>query len=234
MSMVDSPTAAQQLIEGCQGLVRSLAIQVQKKLPSCVELDDLIADGQIGLAEAARDFDPTRGAKFSTYAYYRIRGAIYDGLNRMSWTGRARHREIHYEQLANDVLRLENEYEGEGDNSSVEADWTWLQNVSGALAVIYLSTRADDEEGQPFEPSDELDPGPELTAMTREIREKLRQLVDSLPAEAAALIRAVYYEDHTLEESGRKIGVSKSWASRLHARTLSQLARSLRAIGVSS
>ncbi len=232
--MVETSTAAQDLIEGCQGLVRSLAIQVQKKLPSRVELDDLIADGQIGLVEAARDFDPTRGAKFSTYAYYRIRGAIYDGLNRMSWRGRSRPHELRYEQLANDVLRLENEYDGDGDTSSVAADLTWLQNVSGALAVIYLSTQSSNEEGESFEPSDKLDPGPELTAMTREIREKLRQLVDSLPARAAALIRGVYFEDHTLEESGKMIGVSKSWASRLHARTLCELARSLRAIGVSS
>ncbi len=232
--MVESSTAAQDLIEGCQGLVRSLAIQIHRKLPSRVELDDLIADGQIGLVEAARDFDPTRGAKFSTYAYYRIRGAIYDGLNRMSWRGRSRPQELRYEQLANDVLRLENEYEVDGDTSSVAADLTWLQNVSGALAVIYLSTRSSDEEGESFEPSDKLDPGPELTVMTREIREKLRQLVDSLPERAAALIRGVYFEDHTLEESGKMIGVSKSWASRLHARTLCELARSLRAIGVSS
>lgn len=232
--MVESSTVAQDLIEGCQGLVRSLAIQIHKRLPSRVDLDDLIADGQIGLVEAARDFDPTRGAKFSTYAYYRIRGAIYDGLNRMSWRGRSRPQELRYEQLANDVLRLENEYEVDGDTSSVAADLTWLQNVSGALAVIYLSTRSSDEEGESFEPSDKLDPGPELTVMTREIREKLRQLVDSLPERAATLIRGVYFEDHTLEESGKMIGVSKSWASRLHARTLCELARSLRAIGVSS
>lgn len=232
--MVESPAVAQDLIESCQGLVRSLAIRIQKKVSSRVELDDLIADGQIGLIEAARDFDPSKGAKFSTYAYYRIRGAIYDGLSKMSWTRKSRRREIRYEQLANDVLRLENQYEVEGDQRTLEADWTWLQQISGALAVIYLSTREGGGEASDFDPSDELDPGPEVTAMTREIRERLRQLVDSLPAEAGALIRAVYFEDQTLEEAGRKIGVSKSWASRLHARTLSQLARSLRAIGVSS
>lgn len=231
--MVESPTTAQHLIEDCQGLVRSLAIRIRKKLSSHVELDDLVADGQIGLVEAARDFDPTKGAKFSTYAYYRIRGAIYDGLSRMSWRGKSRRREIHYEQLANDVLRLENEYAEEGAASTVELDWTWLRNISGALATIYLSTQGD-EDAEPFDPSDDLERGPERTAITREIRERLRQLVDSLPAEAGALIRAVYFEDQTLEEAGRRIGVSKSWASRLHARALSQLARSLRAIDVTS
>jgi len=232
--MVESPPTAQHLIEGCQGLVRSLAMRIQKRLSPRVELDDLIADGQVGLLEAARDFDSTRGAKFSTYAYYRIRGAIYDGLSRMSWTEKSRRREIHSAQLANDVLRLENEYAVEGAASTLELDWTWLRNLSGALATIYLATSGEEEDAAAFDPSDDPERGPERTAITREIRERLRQLVDSLPAEAGALIRAVYFEDQTLEEAGRRIGVSKSWASRLHARALGQLARALRAIDVTS
>ena len=63
----------QRLIEECQGLVRSLALQIKTKAPASIELDDLISYGQIGLAEAARDFDPDRGFRFSTFAYYRMR-----------------------------------------------------------------------------------------------------------------------------------------------------------------
>ena len=75
----------QQLIESCQGLVRSLAWKIHQKLPRGVDLDDLIAYGQIGLAQAARDFDVSRGGQFSTFAWYRTRGAILDGLAQMSW-----------------------------------------------------------------------------------------------------------------------------------------------------
>src|SRR5688572_30076999 len=73
------------LIAGCQGLVRTLAWRIHKKLPPSVDLEDLISYGQVGLAEAARDFDPSLGDHFITYAYYRIRGAILDGLTKLSW-----------------------------------------------------------------------------------------------------------------------------------------------------
>jgi RNA polymerase sigma factor for flagellar operon FliA len=63
--------------------------------------------------------------------------------------------------------------------------------------------------------------------LKQEINEKLHQLVDALPADAAALIRGAYFEGLSLKEAGERIGVSKAWASRLHAKTLGQLARSL-------
>jgi DNA-directed RNA polymerase specialized sigma subunit len=80
------PTAQQQhWIEQCQGLVRSLAVRIHRKLPARIELDDLIAYGELGLLEAAQSFDARRGCQFSTFAYYRIRGAIYDGAAKMGW-----------------------------------------------------------------------------------------------------------------------------------------------------
>src|SRR5206468_4279555 len=67
------------------GLVRALAWKIHQKLPRHVELDDLYGYGCVGLAEAARSFDDHRGIEFTTFAYYRIRGAILDGLSKMSW-----------------------------------------------------------------------------------------------------------------------------------------------------
>ncbi|MCC6510007.1 MAG: sigma-70 family RNA polymerase sigma factor, partial [Pirellulaceae bacterium] len=98
-----------ELIAEGQALVRSLALRIYRNVPVRVDLDDLIAYGEVGLAEAARDFQPDRGNQFSTYAYYRIRGAIYDGLAKMTWTSRARYRKMRYESMANDVLESERE-----------------------------------------------------------------------------------------------------------------------------
>src|SRR5687767_10234121 len=63
------------LFDSCQGLVRSLAWRIQTKMGRMVELDDLIAYGQLGLVEAARNFDAGRGLAFTTFAHYRIRGS---------------------------------------------------------------------------------------------------------------------------------------------------------------
>ena len=82
--MTDGPLTTQQLVVSCQGLVRSLAWKIHCKLPRSVDLEDLVCYGQIGLVEAARDFDSSRGGQFTTYAYYRIRGAILDGMSKMA------------------------------------------------------------------------------------------------------------------------------------------------------
>jgi RNA polymerase sigma factor for flagellar operon FliA len=225
----------QQLIEDCQGLVRSLAARIRRKLPSSIDLEDLIAYGQIGLAEAARDFDPTRGIEFSTYAYYRIRGAIYDGLSKMTWGNRSHYNQVRYQQLANDLLRLETEDDTGGQQRGIESEGRWLRDVSRALAVIYLSTHHSDDDiaGQhPLEDRSTL--APPAVAIQRELKQKLRELIDALPSEAGVLSRGVYFEGLTLQEAGERIGVSKSWASRLHAKTLQRLARSLKLLGVAS
>jgi RNA polymerase sigma factor for flagellar operon FliA len=65
----------------------------------------------------------------------------------------------------------------------------------------------------------------------REISEKLRQIVDLLPTAEQQLIRTIYFEGATLQEAADQLGISKSWASRMHAKTLDQLARTLRRMG---
>lgn len=223
------------LIEENQGLVQSLASSIHRKLPPYLDLEDLIAYGQVGLAEAARDFDPARGSRFSTYAYYRIRGAIYDGLCKMTWHSRSHYRQVRYEQMADETLRVEGE-EGKG---SVEAgekdDMRWFRNLGRALAVVYLATHSEGKgDAKPVLLEDSSTPAPPTVAIGREISQKLHELIDALPPEEGGLIRATYFEGLTLQEAGKKMGVSKSWASRLHARILQRLARSLKLLGAAS
>ena len=224
----------QQLVEECQGLVRSLAVSVHRKAPPGVDLEDLVAYGQIGLVEAARDYDPSRGSRFSTYAYYRIRGAIYDGLSKMTWFGRRDQAQVRYQRMAGEVLRREGEAAEGPAESGLAADACWLRNVTGALAIVYLATQVDSEGSPGLASVEDRDtPAGPAAAIDREINQRLHELVAALPPEAAALIRGTYFEGLTLQEAGTRIGVSKSWASRLHAKALERLARSLRLEGIS-
>lgn len=228
MTTVDK--TREQLIADCQGLVRSLAWRIHRNLPTYIDIDDLVSYGQVGLAEAARDFDAGRGTQFSTFAYYRIRGAIYDGLAKMTWFGRARHSRLRFERMANELLQLEHEAQGE---PRVEDEVRWLKNLSSSLAVVYLATRGSDEdERDDSSPEDQNTPLPATVAIEQETHLKLHQLIDELPKEAGQLIRSAYFEGLTLQEAGKRLGVSKAWASRLHAKTLQRLARSLKAAGV--
>lgn len=220
----------QELIADGQALVRSLALGVARNIPVPVDLDDLIAYGQVGLAEAAREFDPQQGAQFTTYAYYRVRGAIYDGVSKMSWTSRARYKRYRYERMANEALQAESE--AAGSPRSLEQQAQWFRNVSEKLAVVYLASGEDEERGGVRE-SSLLDPRASPSAMVagHEISERLRQIVDQLPSVEQRLIRTIYFEGATLQDAASQIGISKSWASRLHAKVLEQLARTLRRLG---
>jgi len=230
--MIDTPTR-QALIEECQGLVRSLAAGIHRKLPKHVELADLISYGQVGLAEAARDFDATRGSRFSTFAYYRIRGAIYDGLAKMSWFSRVQYNRLRYEQMAGEVQRQDTE-ESEPTPPDLDAGMRWFRDLGRSLAVVYLASRLELKgEGGTGNLADPSLPSPPEAVIAGEIKQRLHELIDALPVDAGTLIRSIYFEGCGLQEAGRKLGISKSWASRLHAKTLKRLARDLRLAGSS-
>lgn len=225
-----------QLIEDSQGLVRSLAAQIHRKTAQKADLEDLIAYGQVGLAEAARDFDPERGNEFSTYAYYRIRGAIYDGLSKMNWFGRTHYQQVRYEQKANEVLKSSNEAATPPRTGDEEVDARWFRDLSCNLMVVYLATGSQLNDGrlEAFPVEDQSTPLPPAVVIGRETCQKLNELINTLPANEAKLIRSTYFEGLTLQEAGEKLGISKSWASRLHDRILKKLARSLKLSGMAS
>jgi RNA polymerase sigma factor FliA len=215
----DAGPAAHQLIESCQGLVRVSAWQIHQKLPASVDLEDLIGYGQVGLAEAARDFDPSRGNQFSTYAWYRVRGAIFDGLSQMSWFKLADYHNSRYQRAANDVLALDSQDSTPSSDPAPEVGW--LTDMTAKLSVAALAaTLVDTTQSDPAD-----------TAGLTEMRTKLRELIDALPEEAGRLIRLVYFDGLALGEAGKRLGISKAWASRLHAKTLQRLARAIRLMG---
>src|SRR4030095_2508594 len=81
--------------------VRSIAGKIKKTLAKEIEFEDLVEYGMIGLLEAAERYDAGMGANFMTFAYYRIRGAIYDGLGGMGWMSRSEYARVRYEEKAN-------------------------------------------------------------------------------------------------------------------------------------
>jgi RNA polymerase sigma factor for flagellar operon FliA len=226
--MTAAEQAQQSLVEAHQGLVHSIAGKIHRKVPRHIELDDLIGYGQVGLAQAAQEFDPGRGTAFSTFAYYRIRGAMYDGVSKLSWTSRARYNRLKYEQMANATLEAETDAPGTG-----KSDAAWLGQAASRLAVVYLAAHARDG-GDDHGLGDVADPiaaSPSEALALREACDELRKQIDELPAQTATLIRVVYFEGLSLQDAGKRIGITKSWASRLHAKALNQLAQALRRSG---
>ncbi|MCC9602673.1 sigma-70 family RNA polymerase sigma factor [Stieleria sp. JC731] len=222
-----------ELISEAQGLVRSLAMRVHRSLPIPMDLDDLIAYGQLGLAEAAQKYDPDEGVRFTTFAYYRVRGAIYDGVSKMNWTSRARLRRARFREMADDVLKSDASATAEGEPETPnENDADWLGRMSERLAIVYLASgeESSDATGALSDAPDRNEI-PSKVVANREMQTTLRKLVAQLPADARRLITSIYFEGFSLTEAAERAGISKSWASRIHAKGLDQLAQSLRRSG---
>jgi RNA polymerase sigma factor for flagellar operon FliA len=217
---------ANQLIEQHLSLVQALARKVKKTLGASIELDDLVAYGSKGLVEAAERFDPKHGVAFSTFAYYRIRGAMYDGLRTMGWYSRADYARYRAEERANEYLRAEADREGAGraerPGAAASPDKAQtLESIAAALSGIATVHITSLEAAATV--ADESLPAPDAAVDAGRMSSRVREAVAALPPKEKQLMELYYFADKTLEEAGAALGLSKSWACRLHARAVELL-----------
>jgi RNA polymerase sigma factor for flagellar operon FliA len=208
-------------------LVRAIAHKVSRKLPRNLEIDDLIAYGMLGLVEASQRFDPQGGARFSSYAYYRIQGAIYDGLRKFGWLNRTEYAHVRAERGAADYLTYEADRHAgvlEGDKRTLEEQVKGSADVIANLVTVFV-TSLEGIEG--FEPSE--DGGKQIHDQVEksQMLGLVREVMESMKEEDRAIIMGFYFEDRTLKELGEDMGISKSWMSRKHAQAIGRLRQML-------
>lgn len=203
-------------------LVRSIAKQIKKTLTPRIEMDDLMGYGITGLLEAAERYDPKHGANFSTFSYYRVRGAIYDGLRGMGWLSRNEYQKIRFGERANAYLENQaNRNMGvQDDRRSPNDHVEELASQVSQLVTIFV-TSLDAMEDMQVE--DEHLTRQDQLFEDRQAKQMLRQAISELDREDQELLRLYYFQDLSLEEVGEKIGLSKSWTCRKHAQVIEKL-----------
>ncbi len=201
--------------------VRSLAAQVRKQFNAQFEMDELVAWGQIGLLEAAERFDPRVGANFLTFAHYRIKGAIYDGLRKMGVLKGSDARAAAAGDRTNAYLT--NLSDRGGGGRGLDADVQEISSAVTGLAMVF-ATSLEGTEG--LQISDEAMPADERLEL-EQLKRRVRAAMEKLPEKERKLLQGYYFQNKTLEEAGADIGQSKSWASRLHARAVELLKQHL-------
>jgi RNA polymerase sigma factor for flagellar operon FliA len=211
-----------QLVEQYSEYVVRIAKQVKRTLSSNIETDDLVSYGMTGLIEAAERFDPSLGANFSTFSYYRIRGAIYDGLRTMGSLNRTEYRrQRFYEKtsayMANESSRV---CMGERPKSSSEEALLGLAKKVQRAITIYV-TSLDDKDLHSLVDQDAENVSDRLARL--ELYEKMRAAIGKLSKSDQKIINAYYFEEKSLEEVGKQLGLSKSWTCRKHARAMEKL-----------
>jgi RNA polymerase sigma factor for flagellar operon FliA len=207
----------QDLVEKHLGYAHAIAAEVLKKCPRYVQREDVNRAAEFGLVQAARAYDPSRGVSFPTFAYYRVKGAIYDDL-RTSW------RAAKFDESANEYMR---EYSETFPTATTpEEAYEEVKSIASSIASSYLLSL----QGVTGEPEERTTESPLESVLRREEQEAIGAALAELPLKTAAVLRKYYFEDWSLEEIGRDMGLSRSWVCRMHAKGLVMMGESLKKV----
>lgn len=215
----------QRLVERHLPLVKRIALGLRDHLPADLELDDLISWGMQGMLEAAERFDATRGAAFTTFAYYRARGSMIDGIRASSRLTRAEYGKVKALERADDYLENAAAKESGADPQALARRSTTdvlgqIADHVGAITTIYVLSLEDKAGAELADPGaraqfDRLDSrglGPHLKTALATLDDQERQLVE-----------LCYFGDTNIKDAGERLGVSKSRACRIHGRAIHKL-----------
>jgi RNA polymerase sigma factor for flagellar operon FliA len=216
------------------GLVDIIARQILRTLAGAIELEELLSFGREGLWDAARRFDESRGVPFRGYANFRVRGAIIDGVRSSARLSRRTHERLNGLQAA--ARTSEGAFEdvsvprppGSGPAEAEQALVDHLAAMATAMAAGLIAPTAHGESGE--RTLVDLGDNPEQAYGQAQLLALIRTAIGDLPHEEAELVRRHYLEGARFDHVANELGLSKSWASRLHTRALTRLSKRLRAL----
>jgi RNA polymerase sigma factor for flagellar operon FliA len=194
-----------------------------------LELDDLAGYGRVGLLNAARRFDATRGVPFEAYAGFLIRGAVLDAVRGVALPRRTyeRLRAIEAATRISEGL-AESTFFGAPAPSMAQKRAEAEAAMATAMALGVMAGVAAQTDGELIS-VERSDPEQDLSNAQR--RALVLRLVSELPHEESELIRRHYLEDERFDEVAQDLKISKSWASRLHTRAMTRLSRQVQRAG---
>jgi RNA polymerase sigma factor FliA len=223
----DPPEVVARIEEGLD-LVDILARQMRRQFGPHVQVDDLASQGREALLAAARSFDASRGVPFRRWANLRVRGAMIDAVRSQGNLPRRVYRKLRAMQAAEFVHEAAAEEQGASPPATPEAAAetlrSQLSSAAMAMAIGFLSMKGEEA----LERAPDPDASPEEAVARAEILAKIRAAIAERPDAERTLLMRHYFDDVTFEEAAREIGLSKSWASRLHARAIEGVAKSLK------
>lgn len=191
------------------------------------ERAELEAWGREGLLDAARRFDPARGVSFRTFAYYRVRGAMLDGLRKMgAWSRRGYERVALLQAAQSTGEGLYEDHAASGDAARAQEKLReHMASMATAMTLgLFAASAVESKEIIAVARTED----PETKYASAELGSLLRASVDELPPPEDEVIRRHYFEGETLEAVGKSLGLSKSWTSRLHTRAIRRLTARLK------
>ncbi|MFM7064858.1 MAG: sigma-70 family RNA polymerase sigma factor [Actinomycetes bacterium] len=227
-----TPAEVAALVEAHLDLVHHVVFQVAVHFPRHVDRDDLARAGALGLVEAARRYEESRGVPFNRFAAQRIRGAIIDHVRAADWAPRS----VRVQARRLDAVELELSTRLGRAPSSAEtaaalgmslAELASLRerlHRSVVLAFEHMTVDTDDEELSLLDVIEDrtaVEPSAELE--DRELHAYLRDAVALLPERHRLVVVGYFLEERTSDDLSRFLGVTESRISQMRSEALAML-----------
>jgi RNA polymerase sigma factor for flagellar operon FliA len=221
-------------------LVKRVAFQIREHLPAHVELDDLIANGILGLVDAISKFDTTKRVKLQSYARHRVRGSILDGLRSVDPASRdlrRKNKKIQkvYRELEAKLGRpIVDEEIAEALGMSMEHWHTALTEIRalgfdfGARTISAGPTTKRPSAEATLLAGDDADPFD--LCYRREQHEILGRALSHLREREREIISLYYQQELTMKQIADRMNIDESRVSQLHSAALTRLKASVKAI----
>jgi RNA polymerase sigma factor for flagellar operon FliA len=220
--------------------VRYIARRIHERLPRHVAFEDLVHAGVLGLIDALNKFDLSKQVQFSSYAKFRIRGAILDSLRELDWSPRELRRKSRlvdstYSHLSGTLGRAPSENE---IALEMGIDLRELQSLLADLDGLELGSLRSESprDGKEEDLTDHVSSNPEETPFFQCLRSETNRLlaeaISELPEKERRVLALYYYEELTMKEVGATLGIGESRVSQIHSLAMLRLRARLNILSV--
>jgi RNA polymerase sigma factor for flagellar operon FliA len=218
-------------IEAYMPLVHSIASMVSSKgLPPNIEYDDLVSDGTVGLMKAWDNFDPNRGVKFETYASYRIRGEILDGLknyNPVPYRVQVMVRDLAKKGISSLVSKKEEKEEKLLEKKELSEDefkiaLKRIKKLVSASALMYLLS-IEEMAGVGLEVPVPGETTPAAEAEFNELKMRIRKIIENLPPLQKKVLELFFHKGINQKSIAKQLNLSRPKVCRVIAKAVNTI-----------
>ena len=230
----------EEVIKRYSPMIKYVANRIAMRLPPHIEVDDLISVGVLGLMDAISKYDSSRGAKFKTYAEFRVRGAILDELRAMDWVPRSIRQKASNVDKVVQALQAKLSRSPEDEEVAKEMGISLDQfhdtlNETKSIPIFSLEDLGiAKESGEQQSLLDCLagkaDADPQTQIRLVELKGIIAKAIDALPEKERLMVSLYYYEELTMKEIGAVLEITESRVSQIHSKAVYRLRTKLKAI----
>ncbi len=210
-----------QLVEDNLKLVNSIAHNIKNYLPENLDVHELISMGTLGLTQAAENYKPELGYRFSTYAYYRIQGSIYDELRKTVW--KPYFKALKAREAASSYLAGEAKVTTKVKNK--KESFKTLANQLSGISTIFIMAKEDaipNSSSLGQEPENGFD-----NCRKQEIAKVVQDSLSKIKPVYRLIIEEYYFKNKSFLEISKERGRSKAWAWSMHNRAIKDMKKHL-------